>query len=147
MRFGRPRRPVGVVVALVAATLVGCAAGPTGTPSPAAAPTPAPTPAPVSPVSDAASPQPTAQAATVGRVVGRVLKKDGTPAAHCAIDKGGGTEEAVATDARGRFSFSQMPGEYVMRFACSASPDGDATKVTVTAGRVTELTVRLAATR
>lgn len=131
----------GVAVgALVAAgvLLAGCASGSAGAPAQPASPTP---------VSDTSSPQPTPDASTVGQVTGEVLTPDGSPAVGCSVDKGGGTEEAIVTDASGRFEFSQAPGEWTLRFACSGADDQDATPVTVTGGEVTTVQVRLSSVR
>lgn len=96
-----------------------------------------------SPVSSTSSPQPSPHTASVGTVSGQVLLPDGTPAQGCTIDKGGGTEEAVVVDASGRFTFTQQPGEWTVRFNCSTADDKDATPVTVKPGEVTTITVRL----
>lgn len=142
----RPARRWGLaLVAVSALVLSSCASGGTaGSPATGGANTPGASP---SPVSDADSPQPTPAASRMGRVSGQVLAPDGTPAPNCAVDKGGGTEEAVVTDASGRFELSQDPGEWTLRFACSTAADKDAIKVTVNADEVTRITVTLTAIR
>ena len=119
--------------------LVGCQSG-SGTPVPAATTDAS---ASTSPVSDSASPQPSVLTSSLGTATGQVLGPEGTPTVGCALEKGGGTEEAISTDALGGITFQQDPGEGTVRFRCSGASENDATTVIVKAGETSTLTVWL----